>query len=100
MSSIAEILLAKWQGNTVGLRDDYKSKLEHGVWIVEFKKVDGTDTTMECTLDPKLLPIQESQKPARVVNDDVVAVYSLDRQGWRSFRVDRVKACYPKPENY
>ena len=99
MSSIAQILFDKWAGNTTGLKDEYKSRLSVGKWIVEFTKVDGTPAVMECTLDPKLTPpLKEGVEP-RPEKDDLIHVYSLDRQGWRSFKVANVKAFYPKPES-
>lgn len=99
MSSIVQILLDKWNGNEVGLREDYKAKLEHGSWIVEFTKVsDGSTATMECSLDPRLLPPQKEGQLERTENEDLIHVYSLDRKGWRSFRVANVKSFYQKPE--
>ena len=99
MSSIAQILMDKWSNNPTGLKADYRSKLEDGVWIVEFKKVDGTPTTMECTLDPHILPPQKETLTERHVNDELLSVYSPDRQGWRSFKIANVTAFYEKPEN-
>ena len=101
MSSIAQILLDKWAGNTIGLKEDYRSRLSHGVWTVEFTKVDGTAAIMECTLDPKLLPPPHDHLPLqqRFEHDDLLSVYAIDRNGWRSFKVANVKACYPKPES-
>lgn len=99
MTSIAQLLLDKWQGNTNGLKEEYKERLKSGVWVVEFTKVDGTPTVMDCTLDPRLLPPQlnESTTP-RVEQDHLLSVYSLDRQGWRSFTVANVKNFYQKFE--
>lgn len=95
--SIAQALFDKWQGNALGLREEYRQKLMHGVWVVEFTKVDGTPAAMECTLDPKHLPASDP-KERGVPNEAVLGVYSLDRGGWRSFRVDNVTRFYPKPE--
>lgn len=96
--SIAQVLFDKWQGNATGLKEEYKAKLEHGTWIVEFMKVDGTPTVMECTLDPRLLPpLKESLTP-RPEQEHLLHVYALDRVGWRSFILANVKKFYPKPE--
>jgi hypothetical protein len=98
VSSIAQILLDKWQGNTAGLKEDYRSKLEHGVWVVEFNKVDGTPAIMEATLDPKLLPPAKDGTKARPEQEHLLHVYAVDREGWRSFTVANVKSFYKKPE--
>jgi len=98
MPSIAQILKNKWEGNPTGLREDYRSKLQAGVWVVEFTKADGTFTTMECTLDPKLTPPLKEGASPRAEQDHLLHVYSLDRQGWRSFKIDSVHSFYKKPE--
>lgn len=70
-----------------------------GVWVVHFTKVDGTQTTMEATLDEQLMPATtifagaEKKKP---VPEHLLAVYSPDRQGWRSFVVSNVSKIEPK----
>jgi len=98
MTSIVQILIDKWEGNPSGLREDYRNKLKHGSWIVEFTKKDGTPAVMECTLDERLLPESERELEARTEQNHLLHVYSLDRQGWRSFIVDNVKAFYRKPD--
>lgn len=77
-----------------------KNALHVGVWIVEFKKVDGTPAIMECTLDPRLLPAAEAKTSGHAVETaETVRVYALDRAGWRSFRVANVTKFYQKPES-
>ena len=65
--------------------------LASGIHTVTFTKVDGTVSTMQCTLDPALLPARaatsESTKPK---NDTVMSVFNVDKQAWRSFRVANV----------
>ena len=98
MTSLAQILIDKWEGNPSGLREDYRGKLQHGTWIVEFKKTDGTPAVMECTLDAKLMPAQKEGTTPRSEQDHLLHVFSLDRNGWRSFVVSNVTAFYKKPE--
>jgi hypothetical protein len=117
--SIAQTLINKWQGKTncpevtdeqsedaalaASLKAEYKSRLSHGTWMVEFTKVDGTPTTMECTLDPRHLPaapLKEGTTAPRAEAPHLIHAYSLDRQGWRSFTVANVKAFYQKAEVY
>jgi hypothetical protein len=58
---------------------------------VLFKKVDGTERRMLCTLNDRLIEngkIAEREVKAR--NDNVLAVWDVENKGWRSFRVDSV----------
>lgn len=63
---------------------------------VSFKKVNGDHRKMHCTLDPRYIPAPvDSQhldeQHARPENLDVVVVWDLQKNGWRSFRVDSVE---------
>lgn len=82
-------------------KHELRSRLKVGVWMVEFVKVDGTPSVMECTLDPRFLPPGEAQDGGTKVADNptVLRVYALDREGWRSFKVLNVTRFYSKPEN-
>lgn len=75
---------------------ELKEQLKNGVITVVFEKVDGSERTMNCTLDPNKLPPQlltEQQESAKIrnQNDDVLAVWDIDANGWRSFHVSKVK---------
>lgn len=67
--------------------------LEMGVVTVKFKKLDGTDRIMRCTLNPKFLPEmdEEADVNPRKKSDSSVAVWDIDLQGWRAFRYDSVE---------
>lgn len=82
-------------------KEEYRSKLRHGIWLVEFTKVDGTPSAMQCTLDSRLIPPWDdvsAAAPTRQENPTVLRVYALDRQGWRSFKVLNVTKFYQQPE--
>jgi len=67
--------------------------LHTNVVIVTFTKVDGTERTMKCTLNPALLPVvpvTESKKE-RKQSTTSIAVFEVDLQEWRAFRVAEVK---------
>ncbi len=71
-----------------------KGILKVGVATITFTKKDGTERVMECTLDPALLPpapVTEGKKE-RKVNEDVLAVYDVEAQGWRSFTIKSIKS--------
>jgi len=67
--------------------------LHTNVVNVTFMKVDGTERTLKCTLNPELLPVApvtENEKE-RTVSNTVIAVFEVDLQEWRAFRVAGVK---------
>jgi hypothetical protein len=60
---------------------------------VVFIKKDGTERKMLCTLNADLLPAQTDLEEAvqkKTPNPDVLAVWDLEAQGWRSFRYDSI----------
>ena len=73
-------------------RNQIVNQLMNGECTVSFKKADGTLRVMKCTLKPDLLPVfeEKTEKKARKVNEDVIAVFDVENNGWRSFRVDSV----------
>lgn len=60
---------------------------------VTFTKVDGTDRVMRCTLNPNYLPKVElvEGKKERKKPEDTLAVFDLDKNEWRSFKIRSVK---------
>lgn len=54
---------------------------------IEFLKKDGTTRKMLCTLNENMIPKEKAPKnTGRAKNEDVIAVYDLEKQEWRSFR--------------
>lgn len=73
------------------------AQLVSGPCNVVFTKKNGDRREMRCTLEasmlPPLLPLEEGQeKQKRKVNPDVLAVFDLEAQGWRSFRWDSLQS--------
>lgn len=75
------------------MKEDLLHFLHRGVVRVVFTKKDGTDRTMLATLNEELIP--EDKKPkgtgVKKENVDVIAVYDVEADGWRSFKFDSVK---------
>ena len=72
-------------------RNEMIKHLQTSECSVLFKKVDGTERRMLCTLNDQLIEngkIAEREVKAR--NDNVLAVWDVENKGWRSFRVDSV----------
>lgn len=68
--------------------------LADGVVAVKFTKKDGTDRSMVCTLSSKVIPTEYEPKgdATREKSSDALAVFDLEKEGWRSFRWDSVKS--------
>jgi hypothetical protein len=66
-----------------------KSLLKKNILSIKFKKQDGTERTMKCTLLEDMLPVYE-KKTERVkkANENVLAVWDLDKEAFRSFKLD------------
>ena len=69
--------------------------LQKEVAIVTFKKLNGDERVMPCTLIPQFLPPAKkddaiTQKKVREISDKVCAVWAVEAKGFRSFRYDRV----------
>ena len=73
-------------------KDWLKSILNDSVATIHFLKSDGTERVMKCTLDRKVVPqvISEEPKKVRAISPDVLPVYDIEAQGWRSFRWDSI----------
>lgn len=83
----------------MSLFDKYmlKEMLLNGIISVVFEKADGTIREMNCTLSPSEMPPQlltEVQNAAKVrtENPDLLAVWDVDANGWRSFNVSKVRS--------
>lgn len=90
------LLSASWDDTEWELFDSWlKDMLKMGPVTVTFTKKDGSERIMECTLQPELLPKVElkegEEKAPRKKSADVVAVYDIEANGWRSFAIKSVK---------
>ena len=74
---------------------EYLDKLKDAVCEVTFNKVNGEQRVMTCTLKEDMLPPAKKEDPltlkkVREINENVVSVWDVNAQGWRSFRVANV----------
>ena len=73
-------------------RDWLVGVLKDGPVHVKFTKADGTERNMKCTLKEELiLPYETKTDRTRKLNEEVVAVYDLEKESWRSFRLDSIR---------
>jgi len=76
-------------------RETLARVLSLGPVTVTFTKVDGAERVMRCTIAPYLIP--ENKRPKHSgeilteVPGDVMRVFDVEQDDWRSFRVSSVK---------
>ncbi len=71
-------------------REALVKSLQKNIMSVVFTKVNGEERKMLCTLHESVLPeiVEDFTKKE---NLDVLAVWDVDADGWRSFRLDSIK---------
>jgi WYL_2, Sm-like SH3 beta-barrel fold len=73
------------------VRENLVNLLQASDCKVTFTKVDGSERTMRCTLngfDDE--PLTESVESDKKINQETLIVWDLDKEAWRSFRVQNV----------
>ncbi len=71
-------------------REALVKSLQKNVMSVVFTKVNGEERTMNCTLSEYILP-ETTSESTKKENLDVLAVWDIDKDAWRSFRLDSIK---------
>ena len=62
----------------------------NGIINVRFTKVNGEERDMKCTLLSEYLPNQQEMDFTEVDSKDYLAVWDVEVNGWRSFRIESV----------
>lgn len=76
----------------------YIDALQFGIGVVTFTKKDGTERTMASTLSDHYMPFAEKRGATTggdveskvKENPDVLKVFNIEAEAWRSFRLDSV----------
>ena len=69
-----------------------KDLLQKHILEVTFTKADGTERVMNCTLRSDIVvPYEKKTDRVKEPNSDIVAVWDIDKEAWRSFNYDSVK---------
>ena len=70
-----------------------KSVLKGSIVTLTFTKKDGTERVMKATLKEEFLPADTEGwiSKNRKHNEDALAVWDTESQGWRAFRWDSLK---------
>lgn len=69
-------------------RQEIIDLLQNKTCLVTFKKKDETERRMLCTLQPNVIPFVKGTGVKKT--DDVISVFDIEKEDWRSFRVDSV----------
>ena len=69
-----------------------KTLLQEQKITVEFVKKDGSVRKMVCTLSESKIPVEKVPKNVgKKQNDEILAVFDIENNGWRSFRWDSIQ---------
>tara|TARA_Y100001951_G_C11262563_1_gene253438 strand:+ start:74 stop:382 length:309 start_codon:yes stop_codon:yes gene_type:complete len=72
-------------------REEMVEELKESLMQITFTKLDGTTRVMKCTLHKSLTQfINEATKAKLPTNEEVLPVWDIENQAWRSFRVASV----------
>jgi len=96
--------MTNYDKENIIVKEEILEDLHKGVCKVTFTKKDGTERVMKCTLVEDYLPKLEAHAVEKNAtsnkrNDEVCAVWDLEKTGWRSFRWDSVKIAYLDAED-
>ena len=75
------------------VREELIGLLVAGPVSVTFTKADGTDRVMKCTKWMDLIPEENHPKTQSTGDNtsDNITVFDLEKGGWRSFNITKVK---------
>ena len=71
-------------------REALVKSLQKNIMSVNFTKKNGEERIMHCTLHETLLP-ETTGDSEKKENLEVLAVWDVDIDAWRSFRLDSIK---------
>jgi hypothetical protein len=82
-------------------KQDLQTLLRKHVVIINFRKKDKTERVMKCTLLSDLVPIYEKKtERTRPENEGALAVWDLEKEAFRSFKIDSVIDYHVVEEGY
>jgi len=85
MSKTQEILTAP------DTKENLINLLQDNTLTILFRKVDGTERIIKCTLQESVVkPHEKKTDRVKKVNDNIISVWDIENEGWRSFRYDSV----------
>ena len=71
-------------------RDEMVTELRARTCRVIFTKINGEERDMHCTLNVEFIPESKQPKGAKEYADNVIRAFDINKQEFRSFRVENV----------
>lgn len=73
-------------------KDELLKLLREQDITILFTKKDGTERKIICTLASDIIPEEDIPKGtgSKVENEDLISVYDIENQGWRSFYISSI----------
>lgn len=69
--------------------------LQTGIVNVKFTKTDGSERDMKCTLMNEIVkPHEKKTDREKKINENILSVWDVDKESWRSFRFDSIISIY------
>lgn len=90
--------MEKYDFTTESFKQQLKEKLQSNEVGVTFTKRDGSERRMQCTLSAARIPREQLPQGTgdtsftETVSREAIKVFDLEKQAWRSFRYDSLKA--------
>ncbi len=76
-------------------KSNIKYMLTTDIVNVKFKKADGSERLMKCTLlEGWVKEYEKKSEKTRPVSEDTLSVWDVEKNGWRSFRYDSIIEIY------
>ncbi len=76
-------------------KSNIKNMLTTDIVNVKFKKADGSERLMKCTLlEGWVKEYEKKSEKTRPVSEDTLSVWDVEKNGWRSFRYDSIIEIY------
>lgn len=79
-------------GNLTDGLDWIPKLLQKQILEIEFKKIDGTDRRIRCTLMDKYVPEKYREQDHSHTSKGIIRGWDLENEGWRSIRLENVKS--------
>lgn len=74
-------------------QEELRSALRTGVVTIKFTKHNGAARVMKATLQESYLPATDSANKTAIVRQaDVLTVWDIEQNGWRSMRIDSIES--------
>ena len=78
-----------------------KELLQKKVVEIKFKKKDGSERLMKCTLLSDIVPVYEKKTDRKKKeSEDTLAVWDIEKDSFRSFKVDSIISYQALEEGY